>query len=59
MTTKKKSVDWRIVCVALLCLTGLEIYALSKGFNGTLLKIVLIAIAGIAGIVIPNPFKIK
>ena len=53
MMAKKKSIDWRIVCTGLICLTGLEIFALSQGRNGTLLKIVLIVIAGVIGITIP------
>lgn len=55
----KKKIDWRIVCVGLVCITALEIYAISQGFNGTLLKIVLIIIAGVIGLTIPNPIKIK
>ena len=56
--TNKKKVDWRIVCVALVCLTGLEIYALSIGINGKVLATVIGLIALIAGITIPNPIKI-
>ena len=37
------------VCVAIICLTTLELFALSKGKNGTLLRIIIIAIAGLAG----------
>lgn len=37
------------VCVAIMCLTILELAALSKGKNGTMLRIVIIAIAGLAG----------
>ena len=59
MTKKKQisKVDWKVVCVGLSCLTILECYALSQGINGTLLKIVLIAIAAVIGITIPNPLK--
>jgi multisubunit Na+/H+ antiporter MnhG subunit len=32
-----------------LCITGVEIYALHKGKNGTLLRLVIIALAGLAG----------
>lgn len=56
---KKKLIDWRIVCTGLICLTGLEIYALSTGINGTLLKIVLIVIAGAIGMTIPLDKIIK
>jgi hypothetical protein len=37
------------VVVAIVCLTTLEIVALAKGKNGTLLRIIIIAIAGLAG----------
>jgi hypothetical protein len=37
------------VCIAIVCLTTLELVALSKGKNGTLLRIIIIAIAGLAG----------
>ena len=51
----KKKIDWRIICTGLVCLTGLECFALSQGINGTVLKLVLIAIAGVIGISIPTP----
>ena len=51
----KKKVDWKIVCTGLVCLSGLEIYALSQGINGTLYSIVLVIIAGVLGITIPTP----
>ena len=59
MTTKKQKVDWRIVCTGLACITILECLALSMGINGTLLKMVLIAIAVAIGVTIPNPIKLK
>jgi hypothetical protein len=37
------------ICLAIVCLTALELFALSKGKNGTLLRIIIIAIAGLAG----------
>ena len=55
----KKKIDWRIVCTGLVCLTALEIFALSMGINGTLLKIVLIVIAGVIGITVPLDKFIK
>lgn len=54
-----KKIDWRVVCVGLVCLTALEIYALSMGINGTLLKIVLMVIAGVIGVTIPLDKFIK
>ena len=50
-------VDWKVVCTGLVCLTALECYALYLGYNGTLLKGALIAIALAIGIIIPNPMK--
>jgi len=56
MTSK---VDYRIVCIGLLCITALEICALMHGINGTLLKTVLIIIALAIGVTIPSPFATK
>lgn len=55
----KKKIDWRIVCTGLICLTALELYALSQGINGTLLRIMFIVIASAIGIVIPLDKFIK
>lgn len=55
---EKSKVDWRIVVTALVCITLLEIVALNQGFNGTLLKLVLVVIAGIGGWTIPQ-LKLK
>ena len=60
MTTKKKEkIDWRIVCTGILALTALEIYALSQGINGTLLRIVIIVIGLAIGVIIPVPKILK
>lgn len=32
-----------------ICITAVEIFALHKGKNGTMLRIVIVALAGIAG----------
>lgn len=53
----KKKIDWKIVCTGLVCLTGLEVYALSQGINGTYLSLVIGVIAGVMGMIIPSPFK--
>jgi hypothetical protein len=45
------------ICIAIVCLTVLELFALSKGKNGTLLRIIIIAIAGLAGFSIAEFFK--
>ena len=44
-----------VICVGLACLTILECYALHMGLNGTLLKMVLVVVAGIIGVTIPIP----
>ena len=51
----KQKVDWKIICTGILCLTGLEIFALSKGINGVLFTTVISIIALALGITIPNP----
>lgn len=45
------------ICTAIAALTILELAALSKGKNGTLLRIIIIAIAGLAGFSIAELFK--
>ena len=42
------------VCMAIISLTILEIYALSQGINGSLFTIVIAAIAGLGGYIIPK-----
>jgi len=43
----------------MICITILEVYALSQGINGVLLTTTIAAIAGLGGWVIPNPFTKK
>jgi len=45
------------VCVAIAALTTIELVALSKGKNGTMLRIIIIAIAGLAGFSIAEFIK--
>ena len=49
-----KKIDWRIMCTGLVCITGLEVYALSQGINGTILTIVVAIIAGVMGLTLPQ-----
>ena len=58
MTTKKK-VDWRIVCTGLVCISGIEIFALSQGINGVVLSSVLMIIAATIGLSIEKPKFLK
>ena len=51
----KQKADWKIICTGILCLTGLEIFALSKGINGVLLTTIISVIAVAIGVTIPNP----
>jgi len=53
----KQKINWKIVCTGLVCLTGLEIYALSKGINGVVLSTVIAIIALAIGITLPSPIK--
>ena len=57
MMTNK--LDWKIVCVGLLCLTAAELTALFMGFNGTLLKMFLVIVALAIGVTIPCPIKLE
>lgn len=52
MTTKEK-INWRIVVTGMVCMTLVEMLALSMGHNGTLLKVFLVIMSLGTGIVIP------
>ena len=54
MAKKKINLDWRVACTALVCIAGIEIYALSQGVNGLILASSIGVIAGITGYVLPN-----
>ena len=53
----QKTIDWKVISTAIVALVALEAYAISQGFNGTNLKIVLVIVAGLAGWTIPFPTK--
>ena len=56
MTTKQPKTDWKVICMGIGCLTAMEIVALLKGFNGTMLLMAM-SIVGIAiGVAVKNPF---
>ena len=59
MTIKKQQVDWKIVCTAIVAIAALEGVAMVMGFNGSLLRIVLVAIAALAGLTLPTPQILK
>ena len=52
---KKDKIDWKVLSVGIVCITVLEIYALSQGINGIVLTAVIAVIAGVLGITIPTP----
>jgi len=55
MTTKKEKIDWKIIAAAIVVLGAVEVVALLKGINGTLLILVMTIIAGLAGWAMPQP----
>jgi len=55
----KNNMNHRTLCLGIVCITILEIIALLKGFNGTLLKSVIAVIALGVGIIIPTPKILK
>ena len=48
-----------IILCGILCISALEAIALAYGFNGTMLRIVVIIIAAAIGITIPVPKILK
>jgi len=62
MTKKKiilEKVDKQVIIAGIIAITILECFAMHLGFNGTLLKMVLVAIAAMAGFAIPADKIIK
>lgn len=60
MTKKKQELTWKKVCIvgiAIACLTLLECVAIMNGINGILFTFVIATIAGLAGYIVPSPFK--
>jgi len=51
---EKKPVDWRIVVIAIICLTALELGAMFNGVNGRLFSLIVAAIAALAGLSLPQ-----
>lgn len=47
--------DWRVLCTGILCLTGIELFALNQGVNGILLTTIIGIIALGIGVTIKNP----
>jgi len=54
-----KDKDKHIVITGVLCLTLLELAAMIMGFNGYLLRIIMVVIAAAIGITIPTPKILK
>ncbi len=57
MAEIKEKPDWKVICIGILCLTIIEIYALSKGINGIILSTVIGIIGLSIGITIKNPLE--
>ena len=57
MSNKTIVADWRIVTAVIAAIVILEIAAMANGINGKLFSLVLVILAGLGGLVIPNPFK--
>ena len=51
---KKTRIDWKVACVAIVCLSVLEIFAMRNGINGTMRTIIFSLIALIVGIQLPQ-----
>ena len=52
-----KEIDWKVVCIGIVCLTGYGIYAASQGIDGKVMTAIIAIIALAIGVAIPNPIK--
>ncbi len=48
-----------VIIAGMVCLTLIEMFALSKGINGTLMGAVFVIIGSGMGIMIPTPKRLK
>ena len=48
-----------VLITAIICITMLEAFALYLGFDGTMFTMVMVILAGLAGLVIPTPKVLK
>ena len=55
---KQNKTNYKIVIAAIVCITALEVVALSKGINGVALTAVIGVLAGLAGWSLPQ-LKVK
>jgi len=51
---KKESIDWRIIIVALVCLTIINVAGMYYGINGGLRTLIVAIIAALCGVAIPS-----
>lgn len=58
-TNGNGEIDWRIIAMVIIAITIIEVVALIMGVNGKLMSFVLMILAGLGGLIIPNPIKIK
>jgi len=54
-----KKQDKHVIITGVLCITILELVAMYLGFNGFLLRTVMVVIAAAIGITIPTPKLLK
>lgn len=57
MKQKKTEKSWIVASTAIAGLVIMECVALMNGINGTLYTLVVAAVAGIGGFLIPSPVK--
>lgn len=50
----KQKIDWKVACVAIVCLSVLEMFAMHYGINGTFRTVIFSLIALIVGIQMPQ-----
>ena len=48
-----------VACTEIVSLTILEVVALCKGIDGTLFTIIIAAVAGLGGLILPTPKFLK
>jgi len=54
---RKEKPDWRVICLGIISLTVIEIFALMNGINGVMMSMIIAVIGLAIGVAIPYPLK--
>ena len=54
----KQKINWKVLCIGIVCLSAIEIVALMKGVDGTIMSLIIGVIGLAMGLTLPQ-LKLK